>query len=223
MNTESDREASPGRHASGAPTGRGGRLLARAAMGVVVVSFAAAAFGVGFLRFAHEVAFGYPERNVKADGIVVLTGGRDRIQIGMDLLHQRRARRLLISGVHRSTTVDDIRRATESRPDLFACCVDLGHDAETTVGNAAEAARWAEDRDFRSLIVVTSAYHMPRSLRELERSLPNVALKPFPVRRPDLEFDRWYARPATMKLLLAEYVKYMLARLRLGVETIGRR
>ena len=44
-----------------------------------------------------------------------------------------------------------------------------------TRGNAAETAEWARAHQVRSLIVVTSAYHMPRALAELGRDLPDVA------------------------------------------------
>lgn len=177
---------------------------------------------VGFVWFADHVATGYPPADDHADGIVVLTGGRDRVQLAVELLEQGRARRLLISGVHPATTAHDIQRATEANPGLFACCVDLGHQAETTTGNALEADIWARANGFESLIVVTSAYHMPRALLELESSLPGVRLVPRPVKRPELELDTWYRRPGTVKLLLAEYVKYMLARVRLGLELVGR-
>jgi uncharacterized SAM-binding protein YcdF (DUF218 family) len=181
---------------------------------------AGALFGAGFVWFA-EVVAGYPVSDERADGIVVLTGGRDRVQIGLELLEQHRGRRLLISGVHPATTAADIRRETEARAALFACCVDLDHQAETTVGNALEADRWARQNHFESVLVVTSAYHMPRSLAELQSSMPEVRLIPHPVKRPELALDRWYVHPGTVKLLMAEYLKYILARLRLGLETIG--
>lgn len=189
---------------------------------LLAVALAAACFGAGFVWFAEMVAGERGIGDETADGIVVLTGGRDRIQLAVDLLEQGRARRLLISGVHPNTTAADITRATEARPDVFACCVDLGHRAETTVGNAMETEGWARQHGFRSLIVVTSAYHMPRSLMELQHSLPDVRLAPFPVRRAELELDRWYARPETVKLLMAEYLKYILARVRLGLVALGR-
>ncbi|MEJ1160324.1 YdcF family protein [Prosthecomicrobium sp. N25] len=188
---------------------------------VLLLGFVAGlAFAAGFVRFA-EVVAGYPVVDEPADGIVALTGGRDRIQLAVELLEQGRGRRLLISGVHPATTAADIRRETEARPQLFACCVDLDHQAETTVGNALETDRWVRQNQFRSVIVVTSAYHMPRSLAELQSSMPEIRLLPHPVKRPELELDRWWARPRTVKLLMAEYVKYILARVRLGLETLG--
>lgn len=170
------------------------------------------AFGLGFIGFASSVALSEAPVEPIADGIIALTGGRDRVLEAVELLERGRGRRLLISGVHPQTRAIDIQRLTESNRAMFACCVDLGRTAETTAGNALEAAEWTREQGFSSLIVVTSAYHMPRSLMELDRVMPNVRKIPFPVAHADLALDRWYTRPATAKLLFLEYVKYMIAR-----------
>ncbi len=75
---------------------------------------------------------------------------------------------------------------------LLECCVDLDHSAVNTVGNAAETRRWAQGPRFRSLIVVTSNYHMPRTMAELGRQLPDVALIPFPVVSDKLRAEPWW-------------------------------
>jgi uncharacterized SAM-binding protein YcdF (DUF218 family) len=87
-----------------------------------------------------------------------------------------------------------------------------------TVGNAAETRRWAKSRGFKSLIVVTSNYHMPRSMAELSRQLPDIALIPFPVISDKLRDESWWTSPPAARLLLTEYVKYMVAQVRMRVE-----
>ncbi len=180
--------------------------------GSLFVTAVLVAFGLGFLWFTTWVALSVPPADARADGIVVLTGGRDRVQGAVELLEAGRGRRLLISGVHPATRAEDIQRATIGGRGLFDCCVDLGHRAETTVGNAIEAADWARAHRFTSLIVVTSAYHMPRSMLELDKALPGVRKVAWPVKRPDLNIDTWFLHPPTAKLLLHEYVKYMVTR-----------
>lgn len=186
-----------------------------------LLSFAAFAIGVavavgigGFLHFAAMVADLEPTGQETAEGIVALTGGRDRIHGAVDLLKAGRGQRLLITGVHHQTRPEDLRRQSEADQPLFSCCVDLGFQAATTVGNAQEAAAWTRARGFRSLIIVTSAYHMPRSLTEFAETMPGVTLVPYPVRHTDLDLAHWYLSAETAKLLILEYLKYTVSRAR---------
>lgn len=182
------------------------------------VGVAVAVFVVSFLIFANHISSFTSSPNVSADGIVVLTGGRARVTGALELLERKRAKRLLISGVHPATTARQIVRRTESRQALFACCVDLDRRAQDTSGNAAESNKWAARHGFTSLIVVTSAYHMPRSILELRAAMPDMAFVPYPVIGADLDLQRWYVKPRTSRLLLREYVKYILAWLRISME-----
>ena len=190
-----------------------GAIATRAAAASLLVALVlVGVFGLGFLWFTSWIALSSPPSDPRADAIVVLTGGRDRVQGGVELLEEGRGRRLLISGVHPQTRAEDIQKATVADRALFDCCVDLGHRAETTVGNAREAADWARANGFASVIVVTSAYHMPRSLAELDKVAPGLRKIAWPVRRPDLAIESWFLHPTTAKLLLHEYVKYIVTR-----------
>ena len=110
-------------------------------------------------------------------------------------------------------------RKTASRQTLFACCVDLDRRAQDTIGNAAESNKWAKTHGFKSLIVVTSAYHMPRSIMELRAAMPEMMFIPYPVISAGLNLERWYANPRTSRLLLREYVKYIVAWFRIVIES----
>ena len=140
-----------------------------------------AAFVFGFILFAAHVMRDETALPARADGIVVLTGGDHRIDEAARLLTEGRANRLLISGVNRSNSKDDIRRIVRVQNKLFDCCVDLGYAARDTIGNASETRRWAETWHYSRLIVVTASYHMPRSLMELSRAFPEAELIPYPV------------------------------------------
>src|SRR5262249_29795924 len=106
-----------------------------------------------------------------------------------------------------STVSDGLR-------DVLACCVDLDRQAQDTIGNAAETREWADQRGFSSLIVVTSAYHMPRSMAELAIVMPDRQLIAFPVSNPELHLASWWRDSATFGLLLREYGKYLVAETR---------
>ena len=113
----------------------------------------------------------------------MLTGGSSRVADAVDLLASGYGKRLLISGVHWSNSAGEISRTLRDNKSWLACCVDLDYSAVDTRGNAAETRRWAQERGFRSLIVVTSNYHMPRAIVEFSHSMPDVLLIPFPVDR----------------------------------------
>jgi uncharacterized SAM-binding protein YcdF (DUF218 family) len=163
---------------------------------------------------ADEVAL---DRN--ADGIVALTGGASRIADAIELLALGRGKRLLISGVNRATSSKEISRLNPEFERWVRCCVDFDRSLNT-LGNAIETRRWAESRGFRSLIVVTSNYHMPRALAELSHQLPEVALVPFPVVTDRQRADPWWAGGATARLMLTEYAKYVFAKLRMGLHPV---
>jgi uncharacterized SAM-binding protein YcdF (DUF218 family) len=150
-----------------------------------------------------------------ADGIVVLTGGDSRVTDALALLAAGRAKRLLISGVYTGTTPNDIARQVVDYDRLLNCCVDLDYSAVNTLGNAVGTRQWAVKNGFRSLIVVTSAYHMPRALAELSHQLPEVALIPYPVVSDRLRIEPWWSNGATTKVVLSEYFKYLAAKLRM--------
>jgi uncharacterized SAM-binding protein YcdF (DUF218 family) len=170
----------------------------------------------GFFAFAESVATATQPSDPRADAIVVLTGDAERIESALALLDQGRAARLLISGVNPSVTSADIAKlVTGDLRNALDCCVDLGRQATDTIGNAAEARDWVEAHGFTSLIVVTSDYHMPRSMAELDRVMPAVALTPFPVSNPHFRFDDWWQDRATFRLLVREYGKYLVAKARL--------
>jgi uncharacterized SAM-binding protein YcdF (DUF218 family) len=201
------------------PDFRAPGLLARAArVFAVAVSFALLAVIISFLWFVWLIPNREVELNDRADGIVVLTGGSSRISDAMELLASKRGRRLLISGVHPTTGQQEISRLMPEYKKIFDCCVDLDRSALNTVGNAIETRRWAKERGFKSLIVVTSNYHIPRAMAELSHQLPDVSLIAFPVVTHRLT-DMWQ-NEATARLLFYEYLKYMAAQARMRFDAL---
>jgi uncharacterized SAM-binding protein YcdF (DUF218 family) len=194
-------------------------MLHVAIFGIVALLLAAAATGfAGFLAQLRS-AETRPER--QADGIVVLTGGSSRVSDAMELLAEGYGKRLLISGVHPTIAASDISRSLQESQALFHCCVDLDHSAVNTRSNAAETRRWAHERGFKSLIVVTSNYHMPRAIVELSHAMPDISLIPFAVVGDKWRDEPWWTSGATLRLLLSEYAKYVAAELRVRLADLG--
>lgn len=173
------------------------------------------AFLAGFLIFVDHVAgLTTPAELPDADGIVVLTGGSSRMDAGLGLLKAGKGKRLLISGVHPAAQLNDLQSATGGDSTLFNCCIDLDRVALNTIGNAQESAKWAKANTFGSITVVTNNYHMPRSLLEMRRILPNAELRAYPVVNTPLTGTAWLEDADALRVLATEYVKYVAALLR---------
>ncbi|MCB1484504.1 MAG: YdcF family protein [Hyphomicrobiaceae bacterium] len=194
------------------------RLIGRSI--VVLSAFAACALVFGFMLFATSVMREQSTAAAltNADGIVVLTGAAARISAGAELLKQGHGKRLLISGVNRITTKNDVERLSGLDHKSFTCCVDLGYEALDTVGNADEARTWANANGYRKLIVVTSSYHMPRALAEFALAMPDAEFIPHTVTPKDFPESGWWLSVRTTRYLLSEYLKYLPAAARLATQ-----
>ena len=188
----------------------GVRLLFDALLGVVVLLV------IGFLLFVDTIERDHRDPAHAADGIAVLTGGVARIDEAMKFLARHKAKRLLITGVNRTTTTEELKRLSSQGDQYFSCCVDVDHEARNTIDNATETSQWVARHHYNSIIVVTSNYHMPRALAELGRVMPGVSLIPYAVVDNNVHLDHWWTYPGTTRLLLSEYLKYLLALGRLG-------
>src|SRR3982075_380738 len=176
---------------------------------------------IGFVGFLSKLRGAEMKPASKADGIVVLTGGSSRVSDAMELLAGGYGKRLLISGVHPTNAASDISRSLPDNQSLLSCCVDLDRSAVNTRSNAAETRRWAHERGFKSLIVVTSNYHMPRAIVELSHAMPDIQLIPFAVVGDKWRDEPWWTSGATFRLLLSEYVKYVAAEVRVRLADAG--
>ncbi len=203
-----------------------------------IVLILLAAWVVGLLAFASRVANSTPPPDPpQADAIVALTGASViRLEAAEALLEEGLGQRLLISGVNRETTRKQVRatlitggQTTESQTPsgrattggAFDCCVDLGFQAENTLGNARETAPWVARHRYRTLIVVTADFHMPRALLELHAAMPGVVLYPFPVATEAVDARRWWASPDQARRMVLEYCKYVVILFRNGLLSLS--
>ena len=179
----------------------------------------AALFAGGFWLFVNHVSrLSAPADLAGADAIIVLTGGQARIDAAVDLLKSGKGQRLLISGVNPRSNLNQIQAATGGDKSLFNCCVDIDYAALNTIGNAEESAKWVGNHAYRSVILVTNNYHMPRSLLEMGRLMGDAELRPYPVVNSRLDDGVWITKPDALRVMFTEYAKY-LASLARGVMT----
>ena len=107
------------------------------------------------------------------DVIVVLTGNTNRIVKGYELLQTKHSKKMFISGV---------------KNNLFECCVYLGKNAKDTRSNAIEVFKWMKSRNLNSAVLITSDYHMPRSILEFKKSNNHIKIDYYPVKTNSKNF-----------------------------------
>jgi uncharacterized SAM-binding protein YcdF (DUF218 family) len=164
--------------------------------------------------FAWFVASSYllrPDPSSTTDAIVVLTGGRQRLETGLELLAAGKAKKLFISGVNQRVDREELLRSLGPLPENAACCILIGHTADNTFGNARESADWMREEGYRSLRLVTGWYHMRRSLLEFERAMPRIRVVPHPVFAHRVDPERWWSWHGAPLLVLSEYDKFLVS------------
>lgn len=146
------------------------------------------------------------------DAIVVLTGGSGRLDEGLRLLAAGRGRELFVSGVAQGVDVATLLKLARRTPKGLDRRISVGYRADNTAGNARETAAWMRARGFASLRLVTASYHMPRSLVEFRRAMPDMRLVAHPAFPPQFKRDQWWAWPGTALLMGREFTKYLISR-----------
>jgi uncharacterized SAM-binding protein YcdF (DUF218 family) len=168
----------------------------------------------GLVWFAATIPREGPVDARATDAIVVLTGGQLRLREGLRLMAEGKARKLLVSGVNRNVELQELLRVARQGPEGLECCVELGYDADSTQGNAREAAAFVARENIASLRLVTANYHLRRATLEFRRAMPDIDLVAQPVYPENFHIDEWWRWPGTYALLQAEYHKYLGALLR---------
>ena len=161
------------------------------------------AYALRFILFAFTLGKPASADVSPTDAAVVLTGGPGRIEHAIEVLRDRKAKRLLVAGADPSVTKGDIVRRIGGSRKLVQCCVDLGSESVDTRSNAEEASRWIVNHRFHSVRLITSDWHMRRARYEFEKMLG-------PKYR--IESDAIRTQPSFVALF-AEYNKYVLRRL----------
>lgn len=163
----------------------------------------------GFFFFAHKINHLTTDNSKKTDAIIVLTGGRNRIVEASKLFNEQKAKHLFISGVAKDISLENIQTAQDIKIDNSKN-VEIGNKAENTVENAKETKDWIEKNNIKSIRLVTSNYHIYRSMVEFENILNNVEILPHPVYSQYIE-KKWWTSWQTFSLIFKEYNKFICA------------
>jgi uncharacterized SAM-binding protein YcdF (DUF218 family) len=176
----------------------------------------------GFALFVQNVYKHTATTQPHVEAIVVLTGGRERLKTGFQLLCKGQADIIFISGVHPEESLKTVLKTLEvsevvcdQNQKWLRERTHLGHTATNTRENANEVAQWLKMRKITSICLVTAAYHMPRSLLELRHQLPEVTIVPHPVFPSKFQGSQWWLGERTLPLMISEYHKFLWAFVRI--------
>jgi len=168
-------------------------------------------WGIGFLVFAHKINhLKANEYDIKADAIIVLTGGKNRIKEGANMLENNMADRMFISGVPKNVSVDSLIKEHDISESVKEK-IELGKAAHTTLENAMETREWIVENQIKSIYLVTSNYHTPRSLAEFEEYNPDVKIYSAPVFSDNIA-KKWWSKLGTSRLIFSEYNKFLFVK-----------
>lgn len=172
---------------------------------LTVLSIGASLWLVGLVLFTKMIPSLPHNTEETTDGIVIFTGGGTRLKEALLLFEQKKAIFLLVSGVNPEAELPSLMENKN---------VTLGYEALDTSGNAEETAAWVHRHHIHSLRLITSNYHMPRSLLELRPLLPDVIIFPHPVVGETFFKPKWWLEARTLRLVVQEYNKFLFALIR---------
>ncbi len=166
---------------------------------------------IGFVIFCVYAVSLQSDLSERHEAVVVLTGGSQRIETGIRLMNQQNADYLLISGVNKKVTRDELLKNVPVRQRQK---IALGYEAENTVGNAQEVVEWIKNKKIDSILLVTSFYHMPRSIFEIARFNPTLKIAPQPVFPKSFGDSVDWIKTRYAWLLFLEYHKFIYVHLK---------
>lgn len=160
-----------------------------------------------FIDFSYQT-FSMRQRQVNTDAIVVLAGGRGRVEEGIRLYRADRAHWLFLVGVDPAVRKSDLFK--EKPGERGGGNVLLENVSRNTLENAIHARDLITRKDVRSVLLITSRYHMKRAILLFNSVLPkDIAVYPYPVDSRNLK-EEWWTHEGSFRLLSGEFYKYFL-------------
>jgi len=186
--------------------------------------FLACACVAGYFIYVATILMWNPPEKAnlqKHDAVIVLTGGPNRIEQAFTLLLAEKADRLLITGVLNAVPIADIvannsQTLSKTNQEKLQnhCCIAIDYVADTTETNAIESAKWISQNNIKSIILVTSASHMPRGYLQFKRNLDkSIIITSYPTKRGD-DYDLVISKKF-WSYALREYTKFIGSWIRL--------
>ncbi len=162
-----------------------------------------------FLDFTYKTFSARP-RKVQTDAIVVLAGGKGRIEEGIRLFRAQRGKWLFLVGVDPMVRKSELYKPLPGDP--LSENVILEKSSRNTFENALYSRDILLEKKVRSVLLITSRYHLKRSALLFRNALPaELEIYPYPVDSSKIRQDWWF-HVGTFRLLFSEFYKYCLLR-----------
>ncbi len=167
----------------------------------------------GFVIFQQYIRKHQFDEITKTDAIVVLTGGTNRIFEAARLYNAGLSSMLFISGVGEDVGIKALEKQNHVRITYKRDHIYLGKEAKNTLQNAIEVSEMIRRHNLKSIRLVTSYYHMPRSVEEILKKNPDIVILEHPVYSKNVS-KRWWKRPKSFFLIASEYHKFIVVYLK---------
>ena len=177
-----------------------------------IVIFIVSLWFVGLMFFDYKINHIAVDSHTKTDAIVVLTGGRHRLSEAIRLLNVGMSDKLFISGVSKNVSLE----ALEKHNGVSVAAeghITLDKIATNTFENARETSLWIIQEKIKSIRLVTSNYHLYRSLVEFKRWNKQVKIVLHPVYSEKVATS-WWKSVDSFVFLASEYNKFLFAFMR---------
>lgn len=166
----------------------------------------------GFIAFNYRINNYKHDTNTKTDAIIALTGGKNRIGEAVNLLNKGLADKMFISGVQKDISLKEISKQQALKIETKRE-IEIGNQSTNTVENAIETNDWIKKNHIKSIRLVTSNYHIPRSMEEFKARNPKLLIIPHPVYSESVS-KKWWKNEGSFYLIASEYTKFLYVCLR---------
>ena len=163
----------------------------------------------GFVNFFEKIHNNQVNFNNQTDGIAVLTGGKGRINLGLELFKKNKNLRLIISGVDKK--VSDKSIIPNNLKNKSSITIDK--ISESTYENAKIINEWTSKYKLQNVTIISSYYHMPRSMMLIQSLAPTINFYAYPVEKKISNKISFKENILYYVFITDEYIKYLVSHL----------
>ena len=142
------------------------------------------------------------------DAVIMVTGDKDRVSRTKSLIQNSDYKLYFISGVGAPKYLKKYLNSNNKQTLVIST------KAQSTHENAVEIGEWVQQYNLTKILLVTSNYHIPRTKMLIEYYSPKLNIEIEPTFNFNFNLSNWYKSSFTLKILLSEYTKYLLQKMK---------